>query len=258
MWPRIASARRASSPAAGCPTPRRPPPRPRPGAAPPARRRPAPGTRSCARRRDGPSAGSDARQIAHRPRVVPPHAVRELAEPCRRALEQVRARREVAVHRPQRDAGRLRHLGVRDGVRVVVLQQLLERAHDQVAREVDLLVAQRGPALMVTAHRPALSIADKTLDLMTCSMSFMTVSCHERRENALEGRGRDVPRARSPGLRVVDMADEKGEMCGRFLADLGADVIRVEPPGGARSRRLPPFHGARASPSPSATRTSAA
>ena len=41
------------------------------------------------------------------------------------------------------------------------------------------------------------------------------------------------------GLRVVDMADEKGETCGRFLADLGADVIRVEPPGGARSRRLP-------------------
>ena len=46
------------------------------------------------------------------------------------------------------------------------------------------------------------------------------------------------------GLRVVDMADEKGETCGRFLADLGADVIRVEPPGGAASRRLPPFHGA--------------
>src|SRR5687768_13499328 len=43
------------------------------------------------------------------------------------------------------------------------------------------------------------------------------------------------------GVRVVDMADEKGELCGRVLADLGADVIRVEPPGGARSRRLPPF-----------------
>jgi crotonobetainyl-CoA:carnitine CoA-transferase CaiB-like acyl-CoA transferase len=40
------------------------------------------------------------------------------------------------------------------------------------------------------------------------------------------------------GLRVVDMADEKGETCGRFLADLGADVIRVEPPGGAGSRRM--------------------
>ena len=37
-------------------------------------------------------------------------------------------------------------------------------------------------------------------------------------------------------LRVVDMADEKGETCGRFLADLGADVIRVEPPGGGASR----------------------
>src|SRR5215212_173198 len=49
-------------------------------------------------------------------------------------------------------------------------------------------------------------------------------------------------RAPLAGLRVVDIADEKGEPCGRFLADLGADVVRVEPPGGARSRRLPPFH----------------
>ena len=44
------------------------------------------------------------------------------------------------------------------------------------------------------------------------------------------------------GLRVVDMADEKAELCGRVLADLGAEVIRVEPPGGAVSRTLPPFH----------------
>ena len=44
------------------------------------------------------------------------------------------------------------------------------------------------------------------------------------------------------GLRVVDLADEKGELCGRLLADLGADVLRVEPPAGARSRALPPFH----------------
>lgn len=46
------------------------------------------------------------------------------------------------------------------------------------------------------------------------------------------------------GLRVVDLADEKGELCGRLLADLGADVLRIEPPGGARSRSIPPFHGA--------------
>ena len=44
------------------------------------------------------------------------------------------------------------------------------------------------------------------------------------------------------GLRIVDLADEKGELAGRLLADLGADVIRVEPPGGARSRTIPPFH----------------
>ena len=45
------------------------------------------------------------------------------------------------------------------------------------------------------------------------------------------------------GVRVLDLADEKGELAGRLLADFGADVVRVEPPGGARSRRLPPFHG---------------
>src|SRR5262245_31779471 len=43
------------------------------------------------------------------------------------------------------------------------------------------------------------------------------------------------------GLRVLDLADEKGELCGRLLADLGADVIRLEPPAGAVSRGLPPF-----------------
>jgi crotonobetainyl-CoA:carnitine CoA-transferase CaiB-like acyl-CoA transferase len=45
------------------------------------------------------------------------------------------------------------------------------------------------------------------------------------------------------GIRVVDLADERGELCGRLLSDFGADVIRVEPPEGARSRRIPPFHG---------------
>src|SRR5262245_63724752 len=44
------------------------------------------------------------------------------------------------------------------------------------------------------------------------------------------------------GLRVLDFADERVELCGRLPAAFGADVIRVEPPEGARSRRLPPFH----------------
>jgi len=43
------------------------------------------------------------------------------------------------------------------------------------------------------------------------------------------------------GIRVIDLADEKGELAGRVLADFGAEVVRVEGPDGARSRRLPPF-----------------
>jgi len=43
------------------------------------------------------------------------------------------------------------------------------------------------------------------------------------------------------GVRVLDAADEKGEFCGRLLADLGAEVIRLEPPGGADTRGFPPF-----------------
>jgi crotonobetainyl-CoA:carnitine CoA-transferase CaiB-like acyl-CoA transferase len=45
------------------------------------------------------------------------------------------------------------------------------------------------------------------------------------------------------GVRVIDMATASADMCGRYLADLGADTIRVEPPGGGASRRKPPFHG---------------
>jgi crotonobetainyl-CoA:carnitine CoA-transferase CaiB-like acyl-CoA transferase len=43
------------------------------------------------------------------------------------------------------------------------------------------------------------------------------------------------------GVRVIDLADEWGPLAGRVLGDLGADVVRVEPPGGAASRRRPPF-----------------
>ena len=34
------------------------------------------------------------------------------------------------------------------------------------------------------------------------------------------------------GVRVVDAVEEKGELCGRLLADLGADVVRVGGPNG--------------------------
>ncbi|MDN5913754.1 MAG: CoA transferase [Pseudonocardia sp.] len=38
------------------------------------------------------------------------------------------------------------------------------------------------------------------------------------------------------GLRVIDLAEGPAESCGRYLADLGADVVRVEPPGGSTGR----------------------
>ena len=43
------------------------------------------------------------------------------------------------------------------------------------------------------------------------------------------------------GVRVVDLADDWGPLAGRVLGDLGADVVRVEPPGGAPSRSRPPL-----------------
>ncbi|MEU4244514.1 CoA transferase [Actinoplanes sp. NPDC026619] len=42
------------------------------------------------------------------------------------------------------------------------------------------------------------------------------------------------------GVRVVDRTDGLGEMTSRLFADLGADVIRAEPPEGAASRRQAP------------------
>ena len=34
------------------------------------------------------------------------------------------------------------------------------------------------------------------------------------------------------GLRVVDCSGESGWLAGKILGDLGADVVKVEPPGG--------------------------
>lgn len=45
------------------------------------------------------------------------------------------------------------------------------------------------------------------------------------------------------GVRVVEVADELGEFTGLLLAGLGADVVKIEPPGGNTTRRIGPFHG---------------
>ncbi len=49
-----------------------------------------------------------------------------------------------------------------------------------------------------------------------------------------------TPRALA-GIRVLDLATPAAEIAGRVFADLGAEVIKVEPPGGCASRRTPPF-----------------
>ena len=45
------------------------------------------------------------------------------------------------------------------------------------------------------------------------------------------------------GYRVIETTDERGFLAGRILADLGAEVIKVEPPDGDVERRLGPFVG---------------
>ena len=44
------------------------------------------------------------------------------------------------------------------------------------------------------------------------------------------------------GIRVIELADARGEFCGRLLGNLGAQVVKVEPPGGSSSREIGPFY----------------
>ena len=50
-------------------------------------------------------------------------------------------------------------------------------------------------------------------------------------------------RAMLDGFRALDLTGPEGQLCGRILGDLGADVIKVEPPGGDPARRVAPFLG---------------
>lgn len=43
--------------------------------------------------------------------------------------------------------------------------------------------------------------------------------------------------------RVLDLTTERAWMAGKMLADLGADVVKIEPPGGELGRRRGPFAG---------------
>ncbi len=50
------------------------------------------------------------------------------------------------------------------------------------------------------------------------------------------------------GVRVLEVADEQAEYTGLLLAGLGAEVIKVEPPGGNGTRRIGPFYQDRPEP----------
>jgi len=46
------------------------------------------------------------------------------------------------------------------------------------------------------------------------------------------------------GVRVIELAHiASGPFCGMLLGDLGADVVKIEPPGGEHLRKWPPFVG---------------
>ncbi len=60
------------------------------------------------------------------------------------------------------------------------------------------------------------------------------------------------------GIRVIELADEQAEYCGLTLAGLGADVVKVEPPGGNPTRRIGPFYQDRESARCSSGSTTAA
>ena len=51
--------------------------------------------------------------------------------------------------------------------------------------------------------------------------------------------------------RVLDLAGARGALCGRLLADLGAEVVLVEPPGGSELRNRPPLRQDDAAPAAS-------
>ena len=48
--------------------------------------------------------------------------------------------------------------------------------------------------------------------------------------------------------RVLDLTDHRGELAAMILGDLGADVIRVEPPLGSTARQQGPFYSDQSTP----------
>ncbi len=80
-------------------------------------------------------------------------------------------------------------------------------------------------------------IQPSILGKLNCYVVPKAVTISERRQGMEE----NVEGMISP-YRVLDLTDEKGLLCGKLLGDLGADVIKVEKPGGDPSRNIGPFY----------------
>ena len=53
-----------------------------------------------------------------------------------------------------------------------------------------------------------------------------------------------LPPSALDDIKVLDISQGiAGPLCARLLGDFGADVIKIEPPGGEPGRRMPPFSG---------------
>lgn len=128
--------------------------------------------------------------------------------------------------------------------------------------EVDALVegwtksrdTQEVVAMLLEAGLPAGPI--RTLDDMISGPGEALIETRHGRRACMsplrlvpaEGRGEPVRRAAGSlplaGVRVLEIGPfTAGPLAGRLLADLGADVVKVEPPGGEASRAWTPRHG---------------
>ncbi len=68
----------------------------------------------------------------------------------------------------------------------------------------------------------------------------MSDSAHAANTSEASAAGRTRPAALAD-IRVLDLSTPLAEATGRILADLGAEVIKIEPPGGCEARFAPPF-----------------
>ena len=159
------------------------------------------------------------------------------------------------------------------GVRALPVQSAEDRVeHDPQLRHRQMYLAMEHPALGVRKvqnapfklsetpafnHLPSPLIGQHTREIVEGLLGY---SHEELRAGFADGTFWPTTRPRFPymeemlamtdaqtlpgplaGLRILELADEKGQFCGKLLGDLGADVIKIEPPGGERTRHVGPF-----------------